>query len=86
MNIARIYSFMSSAVAGDLRLSDLTMKKTITDKLLLTFLICMHMHTLGYKIIIKFISDKKSSIYIHKIQFKKYEEKYNTYNTIKAMM
>ena len=38
-------------------------------------------------IIIKYISDKTSSIYIyiHKIQFKKYE-KYNTYNTIKAIM
>ena len=39
-------------------------------------------------IIIKFISDKTLSIYIytvHKTQLKKYE-KYNTYNTIKAMM
>ena len=36
-------------------------------------------------IYIKFISDKASSIYIYKIQFKKYE-KYNTYNTIKATM
>ena len=44
---------MSSAtksVPGDLLLSDLTIKKTTTAKLLLTYLICIRIHTPGYKI------------------------------------
>ena len=45
MNIAQIFAFMSSAttsVLGDFILSDLTMKKTTTAKLLLTYLIYTH--------------------------------------------
>ena len=44
---------MSSAtksVPCDLQLSDLTMKKTTTTKLRLTYLIRIHIHTLDYKI------------------------------------
>ena len=44
---------MSSAaklVPGDLLLSDLAYEKSTTTKLLLTYLICIHIHTQGYKI------------------------------------
>ena len=40
----------AESVLGELLLSDVIMKKTTIAKLLLTYLICMHIHTLGYKI------------------------------------
>ena len=43
-------SSTTKSVPGDLKLSDLIMKKTTTAKLLLTYLIRMHIHTLYYKI------------------------------------
>ena len=55
MNIVQIFPFLPSAaksVLGDLLLSDLrvSMEKNTTIKVLLTHLICIHLHILGYKI------------------------------------
>ena len=43
-------SSSAKSVLGELLLSDLIMKNTTTAKLLLTYLICMRIHTPGYKI------------------------------------
>ena len=43
-------SSTAKLVPGEVLLSDLIMKKTTIANLLLTYLICMRMHTLGYKI------------------------------------
>ena len=80
-NITRIFSCMSStikSVPGDLLLSDLTMKKTTTAKLLLTYLICtlyiMYTHPLGYKI--------KSLTLLKRINFTKQTRVKLTGNTV----
>ena len=43
-------SSVAKSVPGDLQLSDLTMKKTTTAKLLLIYFIRIHILTLDYKI------------------------------------